>query len=631
VSDVPMNAGTPSGLEGRRESLLSIRHLSIDYVGSRVTRAVDDLSLDLHAGEIFGLLGESGSGKSTAALGALRLLPPPAVIRSGQVLFEGEDLLTLRETSLAKLRFRKIGVVLQSAMNALSPVLTIGEQLADVMVTHDAASWKAALERSAELLSLVGIPPDRLRSYPHQLSGGMRQRVTIAMALSLRPRLLVLDEPTTALDVLVEREILEQVVRLRNLLGFSVLFVSHDVGAMLEFCDRLGVLYAGRLCEVASRDELLRGGRHPYTRGLLQSLPRLHGPRTGPGGIAGAPPDPAHPPSGCRFHPRCAFQQHDCSTLVPELHPEGSGGLACHHPLALLRGARAEEAKGESQAAPRPVTLPRRAAVLAARGLEKVFTPKGAWGAQPLRVVDDVSLELLPEEVVALVGQSGSGKSTILRMVAGLEQPTRGDVWLDGQRVLGAGKRATLAFRKRVQIILQDPFASLNPVHTVGYHLERALLVHGLVPRAELTARQCALLDRVGLSPAEAFLRKRPHELSGGQRQRVAIARAVAVEPEVILADEPTSMLDVSVRAGILELLANLRRERGLSVLYVTHDLASARVLSDRLLVLSSGRLVEQGPTEAVLKAPAHPYTRSLLAAADRSTFGDVEESKSTF
>lgn len=631
MSRAPMDGNAPSGRDEGPEPLLSIRHLSIDYVGARVIRAVDDLSLDLRAGEIFGLLGESGSGKSTAALGALRLLPPPAVIRSGQVLFEGEDLLALREASLARLRFRKIGVVLQSAMNALSPVLTIGEQLADVIVTHDAVGWKAALERSAELLSLVGIPPERLRSYPHQLSGGMRQRVTIAMALSLRPRLLVLDEPTTALDVLVEREILEQVVRLRNLLGFSVLFVSHDVGAMLEFCDRLGVLYAGRLCEVASRGELLLGGRHPYTRGLLQSLPRLQGARTGPGGIAGAAPDPAHPPRGCRFHPRCAFKQDDCSTVVPELHVDGAGGLACHHPLVLLGGACALEAKVEGARPPTHVPSAQRGAVLAARGLVKVFVPTAAWSGQPLRVVDDVSLELLPEEVVALVGQSGSGKSTILRMVAGLEQPTEGEVWLHGQRALGAGKRATLAFRKRVQIILQDPFASLNPVHTVGYHLERALLVHGLVSRAELTSRQCELLERVGLSPAEAFLRKRPHELSGGQRQRVAIARAVAVQPEVILADEPTSMLDVSVRAGILELLANLRRERGLSILYVTHDLASARVLSDRLLVLSSGRLVEQGPTEAVLQAPVHPYTRSLLAAADRPTVGEVDEPKASF
>ena len=630
MSSLASDDGIAPAAESADAALLSIRHLSIDYVGARVVRAVDDLSLDLHAGEIFGLLGESGSGKSTAALGALRLLAPPAVIRSGQVLFEGQDLLALGESSLRSLRFRKIGVVLQSAMNALSPVLSIGEQMADVIVTHERVPWSTAWQRSAELLSLVDIGAERLRSYPHQLSGGMRQRVTIAMALALRPRLLVLDEPTTALDVLVERDILEQVVRLRRSLGFSVLFVSHDVGAMLEFCDRLGVLYAGRLCEVSGREDLLRGGRHPYTRGLLQSLPRLRGPRTGPSGISGAAPDLLRLPGGCRFHPRCPSKSDVCVTSTPELRSEPRGKLACHHPLALLAaagGGPRTTAVGGSEAAhakrPDEVTPLDRAsaAVFSGHGLVKVFRSHG-WSKLERRVVDDVSLELLPKEVVALVGQSGSGKSTILRILAGLEQATGGEVTLRGERVLASGRRAMRSFRRRVQIILQDPFASLNPVHTVGYHLERALLVHDLAGRSDLLARQCALLEQVGLAPAQAFLQKRPHELSGGQRQRVAIARALAVEPEVILADEPTSMLDVSVRAGILELLANLRRERALSVLYVTHDLASARMLSDRLLVLSAGRIVESGPTEALLEAPAHPYTVRLLAAADRPILG---------
>lgn len=653
---------TPAALPA---PLLSIQNLSIDYVGERSIRAVDDLSLDLYAGEIFGLLGESGSGKSTAALGALRLLPPPAVIRGGQVLFQGHDLLQASEAELRRLRFRQLAVVLQSAMNALSPVLTIGEQIADVIVTHEeleegagrqsalgrgvlgrGEAWRSAWERSAELLSLVGIPAERLRSHPHQLSGGMRQRVTIAMALALRPSLLVLDEPTTALDVLVEREILQQVVELRDRLGFSVLIVSHDVGVLLEFCDRLGVLYAGRLCEVGRREELARGGRHPYTRALLASLPRLSGERAG--GIPGRPPDLVRPPPGCRFHPRCAARSDDCAVRLPELrlHAEQSW-LACHHPLTLAGAGSAASASTDSPTeapgsaaiasasdsgpptAPASVRAPSssspvraRAAtgspLFAARGLVKVFARREGWTSRSVRVVDDVSLEVWPGEVVALVGQSGSGKSTILRMLAGLLSPTDGEVLLGGERVIGPKQKASLAFRKRVQIILQDPFASLNPVHTVGYNLERPLLLHRLAAPGEVRARACELLERVGLSPPAAFVDKRPHELSGGQRQRVAIARALAVQAEVILADEPTSMLDVSVRAGILELIADLRQERGLAVVYVTHDLASARALSDRLLVLSGGRIVESGPTESVLSAPEHAYTQRLLGAATR-------------
>jgi len=652
--------------------LLSIRSLTIDYVGERSVRAVDNLSLDIERGEFVGLLGESGSGKSSAALGALRLLPPPAVIRSGQVLLEGLDLLSASDEQLRSLRFRRSSVVLQSAMHALSPVLTIGEQISDVILAHEDVGREEALERSAELLELVGIARSRLRDYPHRFSGGMRQRVALAMALALRPALVVLDEPTTALDVLIEREILEQLATLRRSLGFSVLFVSHDVRLLLEHCDRLAVLYAGRLCEVASKDELARGGRHPYTRGLLEALPSLGAARRRLPGIPGAPPDLARPPAGCRFHPRCGQKSERCGIQVPELaQVESRSQLACHHPLGLRPSAAVPEAEGDDrptapdpfevpllgtslgsdeETSPMPGVVPRseRArqadevdtedppavetglilqnagswaqALLEARQLVKVFRSAGGAGsagsATP-RAVDDVSFQLAAGEIVALVGESGSGKSTVLRLLAGLEAPSSGEVWLGGAPGLGPRRGPSLAFRRRVQIVLQDPFASLNPVHTVAHHLERALLGHRLaVAAAALLGQQLALLEQVGLAPASDFLPRRPHELSGGQRQRVAIARALAVEPEVILADEPTSMLDVSVRAGILNLLSDLKRERGLSILLVTHDLASARYVADRILVLDAGRIVESGPTEELLRAPAHPKTRQLLAAA---------------
>ena len=323
---------------GDEESpLLSIRNLSVDYVGRSAVRAVDDLSLDIRRGEIFGLLGESGSGKSTAILAALRLLPPPAVIVSGQVMFEGVDLLTLDEGALRRLRFRRIAVVLQSAMNALSPVLSIGEQITDVILAHEAASRGDAWARAGELLELVGIEAVRLRSYPHELSGGMRQRVGLAVALALRPALVVLDEPTTALDVVVERQILQRLAELSHARGFSILLVSHDVSSMLEFCDRLGVLYAGRVCEVAPRADLESGARHPYTRGLLDSLLSRHQAGTRLVGIPGAPPDIARPPSGCRFHPRCAFRVDLCEHTIPPLFAPAAGrALACHRPLQLV-------------------------------------------------------------------------------------------------------------------------------------------------------------------------------------------------------------------------------------------------------------------------------------------------------
>jgi len=607
---------------GSASAVLSVRDLCIDYVGQKRVRAVDGVTFDLRRGEIFGLLGESGSGKSTAALGALRVLPPPAVIRSGQVLFEGVDLLRATEAELRRLRSARMSVVLQSAMNALSPVLSVGEQIADVIAAHEPG--QVSQKRVGELLELVGIPADRSRSYPHELSGGMRQRVGIAMALALRPALVVLDEPTTALDVLVEREILQQVLLLKQTLGFSVLLVSHDVGTMLEFCDRLGVLYAGRLCEVATRAELLRGGRHPYTRALLAGRPALP---TGPGhpeapsarlaGISGTPPDLGQPPVGCRYHPRCTRSTERCRTEAPELvRLPSEGHLACHEPLALTEPTAPGAPLAAAEREVVPASGGHASVVLAVRSLAKMFRTSGRRST-PLHVVSDVSFDLNQGEVLALVGQSGSGKSTILRMLAGLEQPSGGEVSLHGEPMLGPGRKATLAFRKRVQIVLQDPFASLNPAHTVAYQLERPLLVHRMVQtQAALLARQQELLELVGLAPATAFLAKYPHELSGGQRQRVAIARALAVEPDVILADEPTSMLDVSVRMGILNLLSDLRRQRGLSLLYVTHDLASAGYLADRMAVLSGGSIVEEGPTARVLAAPRHDTTQRLLAAA---------------
>ncbi len=320
------------------EPLLSVRDLSVDYVTPRGNvRAVDRISFEIGRGQVFGLAGESGSGKSTAAMAAMRLLQPPALIASGQVLYEGQDVLGMNEQELRAFRWKKVALVFQSAMNALNPVLTIGAQIADVIVTHEGASQARALERAAELLKLVGIESSRLSSYPHQLSGGMRQRVVIAIALALDPPLLFMDEPTTALDVVVQKEILQQIAELKQRLGFSILFITHDLSLMLEFCDAVGILYAGRLCEVAPAKELFSSPRHPYTRGLMNSFPSLFGERRRQGGIGGAPPDMRHPPSACRFHPRCKLAFERCSVETPALLEIGPRRLAACH-LATAEG-----------------------------------------------------------------------------------------------------------------------------------------------------------------------------------------------------------------------------------------------------------------------------------------------------
>ncbi len=530
------------------EPLLSIRELSVAYVtDTGLAPAVRELSLDIHRGELVGLVGESGSGKSTVAQALLRILGPPGVITGGEALFGGRDLLALGADELATVRWREASIVLQSALNALSPVHTIGRQFEHTLTTHQPELGAERVHaRSCELLELVELETDLLDSYPHELSGGMRQRVVLAMALALQPELVIFDEPTTALDVLVERQILRRVLELQAQLHFAVLFITHDLHLLLEVVDRVGVMRDGVLVEVADRSTLAAGGHHPVTRALLASLPTTSGPR-----------DPDLVP-------------------LPTRQPDPGS-----EPLLVVEG------------------------------LGKTFRRPDD---SRLRAVDGLSFTLRRGEVVGLVGGSGSGKSTVARLLARLIRADDGTVRLDGQDWLG--RRARPEVRRRLQLVFQDPFASLNPVHTVVHHVARPLLRHRLCDRAEVRGRVEALLETVGLSPGGDFLDRHPHALSGGQRQRVAIARALATEPDLLIADEPTSMLDVTLRLDVLRLLARLRDERGLAILLITHDLASARYLADRILVLQEGRLVEEGPSETLVTAPTHPYARRLVEAA---------------
>ena len=542
----PTPAAEPdSGNRAVPEPVLRIEDLSVEYDagdrpggGGRVI-GVDRFSLAVGRDEVMGLAGSSGCGKTTVAAAIMRLLGPAARITSGRVLVGGRDVLTLEAGELRRLRWREIAIVPQAAMNALNPVMTIGEQIADVLTTHDGLRRRTARERTAKLLESVGISSDRLRAYPHQLSGGQRQRVVIAMALALRPRLLVLDEPTTALDVVVQREIMELVLGLKARLSFSVLLITHDLSLMAGVCDRIGVMEAGRLVEEGPARRILTSPAHPATQALVSGLPPRPGRRT------------------------------------------------------------------KTSAEP----------ILEVEGLRMDFPAGGLLSRRTIRALDGVDLTLHRGEILALVGRTGSGKSTLARVIARLETPTAGRLLLEGRDVLAEEpRRASRSYRRRVQMVFQDPFASLNPAHTVGHALGRALAVHrGTVDRADIAAEAAELLDAVGLEPE--LLGARPHELSGGQRQRVAIARALACEPEVLVADEPTSMLDAPLRAGVLDLLLRLRRERDLSILYITHDLASARYLADTTAVLQAGRLVETGPTAELMEHPAHPCTRLLLSA----------------
>ena len=532
--------------------LLSIENLSVDYItDTEPVRAVNNISFGIHTGEIFGLVGESGSGKSTVVQAMMRILPPPGLISNGSVRINGEDILSASESNVKKFRWKQISIVMQSALNALNPVLSIREQISDVLKTHKDLVGIDANTRAKELLSLVDIDEDRLNSHPHQLSGGMKQRVVIAIALAIMPPIIIMDEPTTALDVIVEREILAKIIELRKKLNFTILFITHDLNLLLEFADRLAIMKNGRIVEIDNVENIKQGGQHSYTRKLIGSIPSASGSRQ-----------------------------------------EG-----------LL-------SKPDSLDFP---TTP----LIEIKNLRKTFQSPGLFNKNKLTAVDDISFKISEGEIVGLVGESGSGKSTIAKLVTRLIRPTSGTIYLNGEnKQVTEARNVPLEYRKIVQMVFQDPFGSLNSIHTVYHHLSRPLLRHRLKSKDELFDYIIKMLETVGLSPGEKFADKFPHEMSGGERQRVAIARALSLKPQIIIADEPTSMLDVSIRMDILEIFARMRKENNLTILFITHDLASARYLADRIIVLKNGSIVEEGPSEDLIQSPSNEYTKQLVNAA---------------
>jgi peptide/nickel transport system ATP-binding protein len=602
--------------DGQGPPLLDVRDLAVTYhVHGENVRAVRGVSFTLGAGETLGMAGESGCGKTTVALSLLRLLPASARL-DGQILFKGENIIGLGWQRLRAVRWAEASVVFQGAMSALNPVKTIGEQICEPIVLHEKVSQRVAGARAAELLDSVGVPSARRASYPHELSGGQRQRVMIAMALACQPDLIIADEPTTALDVIVQAQILDLLTGLVRERRISMIVISHDLSVLGETCDRLAIMYAGRVAEVGPSRQVLGAPRHPYTRILARAFPRMGDPdsRLAPAGLPGEPPDLRGDITGCPFAPRCPEVVADCLTSEVELWPAGEHRhSAC---IKVLDGYASEPqpsaaatAADPQRAAAAADTTRSAEPVLEARGLQVVFPARRGRG--PARAVDDVNLTIERGEIVALIGESGCGKSTLARALVGLVQPTNGEVGYAGATLRYSG-RALREHRRHVQLVLQDPAGALNPRQNVFDLVAEGPRLHGL--RTGLTERVHDALAKAGLRPPEQFVSRYPHELSGGQQQRVVIAGALALEPSVIVADEPVSSLDASVRGEILKLILDLRDQLSLAALIVSHDLGVAWNIADSVAVMYLGRIVETGPVSEVLLRPRHPYTQALMS-----------------
>jgi len=588
--------------------------------GAAPVRAVDGLTFDIAAGETFALVGESGCGKSMTALSIMRLLPDAGEIAGGRVELQGENLLALPESRMRDLRGHRVAMIFQEPGLSLNPVMTVGDQIAESVRRHTALRGDAVTARVLELLDAVRMPDARRRAaeYPFQMSGGMKQRVMIAIALACDPALLIADEPTTALDVTVQAQVLDLLRELQQSRGMAMLLITHDLGVVAQVAQRVGVMYAGQIVETAPVDAFFAAPAHPYARKLFASLPERAGPGRTLAAIPGSVPPLDRPFAGCRFADRCEVALPHCAGTLPQWHEVGQMHAArCHLHADEESGVRCQERMAESREAPSSPPLKPNASLLAITDL-KVWFPvrKGLLQRTTghVRAVDGVSLAIAPGRTLGLVGESGCGKTTVGKGLLRLVEPTAGRVLVDGEDFLALRRRELRRRRRDVQIIFQDPYASLNPRVRIGDALEEGLLALGI--GADAGWRQShidGLLAEVGLAPDVKA--RYPHEFSGGQRQRIAIARALAVEPKLIVCDEPTSALDVSVQAQILNLLKRLQRERGLSYLFISHNMAVIEYMADEVAVMYLGRVVEQGLVAEVLRAPRHPYTRALLAA----------------
>ncbi|MBE9604545.1 ABC transporter ATP-binding protein [Acetobacteraceae bacterium H6797] len=590
--------------------VLDVRHLSITY---GALKAVRDVSFSIAPGEALGLIGESGSGKSSIAYAVMRYIKGDA---AGEVHVAGQDIMALSETALAKMRGKTAAMVYQDPMSALNPAIKVGEQIAEAIRLHGKLGKAEAWARSVELLTRVHLPrpADIAHRYPHQLSGGQQQRVVIAMALACDPQLLIMDEPTTGLDVTTEAVILDLVNELRRETGVAVLFISHNMGVVAQVCDRVGVLYAGQLVEEGTAQQVLRAPRHPYTVALMRAMPGIDGPRRRLSAIPGRLPDLRNPPTGCIFVARCAIASSECQTRMPALEAADTHRSRCHYRDEIEQRMPPEPLVEEADLAEAAGARPRLQIV----DIRKTFRARPALpfmrAPAPVHAVDHVTLDIAPGRTLAVVGESGSGKSTLARCVAGLIVPEQGAIRLENEVLDPLVQKRDRVAQQAVQFVFQNPDAALNPHWTVAEIVGRPMRLYGkdLDPRG-LRHRIIEQLEAVKLS--ERYIDLYPREMSGGEKQRVSIARAFAARPRLIICDEPTSALDISVQAAILNELLALQRQHGTSYLFISHDLGVVRHVAHQVAIMRHGKIVEHGPPSAVFGAPREDYTRALIAA----------------
>lgn len=630
----------PGNRNGGTNVGLRVDGLTTEFASaSGRVQVVRDVTMSVAPGETLGVVGESGSGKTVTWLSAMGLLPPSGRVVSGSATLDGVSLTDADESEMRKVRGSLLAMVFQDPLTSLNPVFSIGDQLVSALRAHRRVSSREARARAIEALELVHIADasHRMRSFPHEYSGGMRQRVMIAMALINRPRYLIADEPTTALDVTMQAQILELLSALQAELSLGLVMISHDLGVIAGICDRVSVMYAGEVVESGSTERVFYSSEHPYSLSLLASMPRLNSNLVDGRlvSIPGSPPAPDRLPTGCSFRSRC-FRGHDesiCAEASPHAIPVESGGqheASCHFAgsfsgTALALDAWNASAAHESDPSGAGAVVVGKAGgaspdseVLSLHNLQKHFGggPRlSLRGRSQVRAVDGVSLSVRTGETLAIVGESGCGKSTLGRLILRLEEPTSGHVDFQGQSLTEMSQRELRPIRSNLQVVFQDPFSSLDPRMNVRAILSEPFRAPGsnVTDADEVEARVRQLVRRVGLD--ERHLERRPHEFSGGQRQRIGIARAIALNPSLIVLDEPVSALDVSVQAQIINLLMDLQNEFRLSYLFIAHDLSVVRVISHRVAVMYLGKVVEEGPRDAIFRMPLHPYTQALLSA----------------
>ena len=603
--------------------LLDIRDLHTDIeIRSGVVHALSGVDLHVNPGETLGIVGESGSGKTMTALSLMGLLPQGGRVSSGQIILDGQDLTKLPLKDKRKLRGTKVGMIFQDPLTSLNPTMKIGLQVCEPLRVHEGLSKKEALERAVEILRRVGMPRPEvvINNYPHQLSGGMRQRVMIAMALVCKPRILIADEPTTALDVTTQMQILDLIDELRDEYKMGVILITHDLGVVAGHTDRVAVMYAGRIVETAPTKTLFTEPKHRYTSSLMAALPeRALEAGTKLFSIPGAPPSLTNLPVGCRFAARCLWATDECRAGYPDLSGDDSHTFSCFHPVqegdespAILQ-AKLDSTSAEGAASDVPQIS--NEVLLDVKEASREYESAGSGffkrNKGVVSAVDRVSITVKKGETYGLVGESGCGKSTVGRLIAGLEPPSGGAIELDGRDLATLKGRDAVRIHRDVQMMFQDSYAAMDPRMRIDQILAEPMSIQKTGNARQIAERIMEILEQVGLT--EEILDRYPHEFSGGQLQRIGFARSLTLAPDLIVADEPVSALDVSVQAQVLNLMKDLQQELGLSYLFISHDLAVVQYMADRIGVMYLGRIVEEGPASEVVKNPKHPYTKALI------------------